>query len=333
MAFKTDTKLPANFNELVEKEAFDGLGRNEYSGQGFAELDAGARVVESDGRVLVRYIHQQKHINRSALDAMLRDRLNKIEAEGRAVSGSDEWKIKEQLEIELLPYSPASSSSCYVMFCPFEESIYLSCSSESAAEAAFAFIRRMLGSLRVSPLSFRSDISARFRDFIIHRGQVNPALPETLKVDLCGSLICTGEKGEKVSTANLYFQDDPIEQLIKDDALLVRSIEMSLRANGNASETEATFKLCLSSNGSMILKKFDYEMSSTAHVDAGVANEEFDGSLLHQYVVEMLVAGRYAARIFDALAEFSGGYMPHENDSEKSQPEEKAASQEELAAE
>lgn len=317
MAYETTLHLPPDFADLVEKEAFDTLARNAYTGAGFAELSDGQRHIKSDDRVLVRFLSQEKHINKAALDAMLQERLGKIEGEGRELSGQETWQLKEQLERELLPYSPISSLSCYVMFCPFENRIYLSCSSESTAETVLSFIRRMLGSLPVWPVTFYGDVSFKFRDYIARRGDMTPALPGVLSVDIYGALVCSGEKGKKVSTSNLCFRDKSIETLIEEDNLYVRSIDISLKSSDKKdAETEATLKLSMPSSGAIILKKFDYEMSSAIQLDASLANEEGEGDLIHQYTIEMLVVGRYTARIFDALAEFTGGYFSREKNND-----------------
>lgn len=331
MAYETKLILPANFPELIEAEAFDGLGHNVSEGHGFAELCGGHRFIQSDGRVLIRYVSQRKWVSRAAIDAILEDRKKKIESEGRELSGSDEWKIREQIEQELLPYTMASILSCYAMLCPFENRVYLSCNSESTAETVLAAIRRMLGSLQVWPLTFCGDISYHFSNYLIQRGDVSPALPAILAVDIYGALVCSGEKGKRVSTANLCFRDESVETLIKDDDLVVRSIDVSLKAGEKPdSEVEATFKLHLPASGHICLKKFNYEMSAAIQLDVSIANEEGDGDMLHQYTVEMLVVGRYVPRIYDALAAFAGGYFKRNdgNDSDdknKQEHESKAA--------
>lgn len=332
MAYETTLTLPPNFSELVENEAFDSLGRSAYSGKGFAELTEGRRLIESDGRVLVRFVAQEKHVNQAAVTSILEERKKKIEADGRELAGSDEWKMREQIEQELLPYTMASTLSCYVMFCPFEKRIYLSCNNASTAETVLGFIRLTLGSLPVSPVKFWADASEKFSNYIIKRGDVTPPLPGILKVDIYGALVCSGEKGKKVSTANLCFRDESVETLIRDDELVVRSIDVSLKASEKENaEVEATFKLILPASGDISLKKFDYEMSSSIQLDVSVANEEGDGDLLHQYTVEMLVVGRYARRIYDALASFAGGYLNEEDQpAEESQPEPEESTGDEL---
>lgn len=322
MAYETTLTLPENFSDLVEKDAFDGLGRNAYSGKGFAELSEGRRLIESDGRVLVRFVAQEKHVNQAAVTSILEERKKKIEADGRELAGSDEWKMREQIEQELLPYTMASTLSCYVMFCPFEKRIYLSCNNASTAETVLGFIRLTLGSLPVSPVAFCGRPAEQFSNYIVHRGEVSPALPGILAVDIYGALVCSGEKGKKVSTANLCFRDESVETLIRDDELVVRSIDVSLKASEKENaEVEATFKLILPASGDISLKKFDYEMSSSIELDVSIANEEGEGDLLHQYTVEMLVVGRYAKRIYDALAAFAGGYLAEDSQEE---PEENA---------
>lgn len=332
MAYETTLTLPKNFSELVEKDAFDGLGRSAYSGKGFAELSDGRRLIESDGRVLVRFVAQEKHVSRVAVDSILEDRKKQIESDGRELAGSDEWKMREQIEQELLPYTTASMLSCYVMFCPFEKRIYLSCSNASTAETVLGFIRLILGSLPVNPVYLSSKLEFCFRNHIVHRGEVSPALPGILKVDIYGALVCSGEKGKKVSTTNLCFRDESVETLIRDDELVVRSIDVSLKASEKENaEVEATFKLILPASGDISLKKFDYEMSSSIQLDVSIANEEGDGDILHQLTVEMLVVGRYARRIYDALASFAGGYINDENQpAEDRQPEPEDSTGDEL---
>lgn len=309
MAYDTALKLPENFSELLDKNAFVPLERHQIQCEGFAELNDEKRLIESDDRVLVRYVTQEKHINKTAFNAMLDERLKKIEEEGRELNPGEEWTIRSQLEKELLPYSPVTAISCYMLFCPYQERLYLSCGSENVAEMACSLMRKTLNSFPVFPVGFCHDLSERFSLQIAGR-KTTPPLPAFLKVDSYGVLHCSGEKGKKVSTAKISFFDESIENLIKDDDLFVRSIDVALKAGEKENdEVEATFKLNMPANGLIILKKFDYEMSASIELDVSLANEEDDGGLAHQLAIEMLVVGRYAGRIFDALAKFGGGYI------------------------
>lgn len=312
MAYETTLVLPENFSELVETSAFNGLSRDSFREQGFAELCNEARIIESDGRTLVRYVHQEKRINKAARDALFEERVSKIIEEGREVSEEERWQLKEQIDRELLPYSPVTSISCFVLFCPHQNRIYLSCNSETTASMVTGFIRGVLGSLPVWPVRFCSDMATTFSRYVSSQGEAVNKLPKALKVDVLGALNCSGESGKKLTTANLSLYDDAVEDLIKNDDLTVRGIEMRLCHESN-SETEADFKLFMPASGHVILKKFDYSTSADFHLDVCVANDEGDGGLLHQYTVEMLMVGRYAARIFNALAEFAGGYCSRDN--------------------
>ena len=312
MAYETTVRLPDNFAELVKESAFDGISRDAFRAHGFAELCNEERVIESDGRTLIRYVYQEKRINKSARNALLDERIKQIEEDGREVTDETRWQLTEQIERELLPYSPVSALSCFVLFCPHENRIYLSCSSESIAEQVLGFIRSTLGSLPVWPVLFCGDLSQRFSQYIASQGATKDEFPKALRVDVFGSLSCIGEDGKKLSTSNLSLHDESVENLVSSDHLIVRGLEVSLHHEANG-EVEATFKLTLPSSGHALIKKFDYSGSVDFQLDVCVANEEGDGGLLHQYTVEMLMVGRYAGRIFNALAEFAGGYHSRKN--------------------
>lgn len=313
--------LPENFKTLVEDNAFDALSRDQYSGQGFIEICPGHRVIESDGRLLVRFVEQERRINRAARDSLADERIKKIEGEGRELKGSEKWAIIEQAERELLPYSDTKTSSCYILFCPFEKMVYVSCSSQNATENVFTFIRRMLGKFPVKPLEFNLNLSLLFSQYITSGKKIEPPLPRDLTIDDYGALVCSGDDGQKISMKNICFSDESLEEVIRADHLIVNQIDVALRAD-KTGETLATFKLSITSSGDIALKKFDYEMSATFELDVSVANEEGEGDQLHQYTTEMLVVSRYMKRIIDSLAVFASGIRGKDGDSDATKIEE-----------
>lgn len=324
IAYHLETTLPSNFAELVEKQAFDSLSSTETFGRGFGMLSGiDSRLIESDGRFLVRFAAQQKRINQVTLEAMMTEKLEKLASQNLLLNPpAGDGDLAQSVKNELLRYSPISYQSIYMLICPFENRLYVSAATENAAEDALGVLRAALGSLKVRPLSFMKNLDEQFGDYFRYYQdeEYRAALPKVLSVDIYGRMASSGNDGMRASLVNICLRDETVFTLLKD--LNVRSLCLSLKHEDNEDETLATFQLNNSPKGGICLKKFDYGTAAMFELDTQMANEEGEGDMAHQLAVEMLTVGRYTPRIYDALAAFAGGYYgkKESTDEESAEP-------------
>ncbi|ECA8972949.1 hypothetical protein ETB55_21940 [Salmonella enterica subsp. enterica serovar Omuna] len=316
--FYLNSTLPGDFTELIEQHRFDGLDSNDSSGHGFTLITPERRVIESDGRYLVCYLSQQKKINPGTAAQLLQERLDKLAEQALELviplAPINEEDLEVQIRQEMLRYAPIKSERIWLLICPAEHRLYASATSRSSAERATASLRSAIGSLKTYSVDYSADVSDRFTSLIKYPDSVER--PAGLRVEYCGQVVCAGREGERLTTKNIDLDSETAADILT--GLQVRSIELgALQKTGQC----VWFQLCISTDDDFVIKKFNYAEDAGVELDTQQANEEGDGDELHQYTVEMLIVGRYAARTLDVLAEFCGGYRGEDRNGDEIEAE------------
>lgn len=310
--------LPEDFPELIAQRWFDGLGSNDSEGHGFALITADKRVIESDGRYLVCYLHQKKSINPVTAQQLLQERIDKLAEQAlelvTAFNPLDPVELEIQIRQEMLRYAPIKGERIWMLICPAEHRLYVSASSRNSAERATGALRTVMGSLKTTPVDYCGEVSDRFTNLLRYPESVT--LPKGLLVEYCGQIFCSGDEGERISAKNVAFDSESASAVL--DGMRVRSIELGVEQITGQS---TWFQFCISADDDFIIKKFNYAEDALVELDTQQANEEGDGDELHQYAVEMLIVGRYTVRVLDVLAEFCGGYRGAEENGNEDAPE------------
>lgn len=296
------TAIPDNIEELAEARAFDGLTGSAADGAGWGSIVGETRVIQADGRTLLKYREASRKANAVAVRQLVEERVLAAVEAGREVTEQLQVELTAQAESEVIRFAPIKEWSAYILVCPAENLLLVSGSSAPKCEDALSMLRYTLESLSATPWGFGGDIEANtLTNHLASQIKPNPyPLPASLTISPFGKTSAVGSDTSLKLIFDGVSTDQP-ESKILLKGMTVRQVEMSLveRPDDGQFKNLANFILHLPRGGNLHFKSYDYENDA----EAGDEDEE---DAQHTYAVEMLLVSQYTEQILKNLAEFFG---------------------------
>lgn len=293
--YHSETTLPDNIADLVEKTPHDGLRDSHRSLTGWAEISPGVRVMQVDGLTLLRYRASQRTADRSAVQRLLDERIEAITADGREVDINTSIAMSEQAEAEVIKYAPVKTQEAYVLISEKSRMIYVSGSTAKKCEDALSQLRRTLDGLDARPWghcdllthAVTCSMSVNADKKKLHQ------LPDDITISAYGKVVVTGSDSSLKATFD-GVQNDTAAVRGVIDGMFVRAVEMAhVDRSGPQIKSLADFELHMPASGNPHLKKYDYDDDSCAEDESA------------QAIAEMYLVDSYTKEILSSLAEFA----------------------------
>ena len=290
----TDTPIPANIADLLEKHRFDGLSDSDRRGQGWGYI-GDERMIHVDGKFLFRYYFSQRKANPLAVRHLAGERQQKAIDEGRELTGDLIDEIRLQAENEVIKYAPVTSVSVFILFWPAKRLLIASGSTAAKCEDALSMLRRTLDGLSAVPWGLSHTMSHAVTEYMTAKSRVYK-LPDNLVISPFGKVIFSGVLDSSLKIVLDGVQNDTEDAKNMLEGMSARSVEMSLidRPDNGQIKNQANFVLHMPLSGNVHLKNFDY--------DDDIERE--GGDML--YIAEMYLVSAYMPDILLALEDFSG---------------------------
>lgn len=299
----SDTKLPVDIADLVEKKAFDGLTGSASAGAGWSRIVGDVRVVVSDGRVLLRYRSSERTANAVAVAGLVEERIQAAIEAGREVTEQVQFEMTEQARNEVIKFAPVKDWTAFILLSPTENLLLVSGTNAKKCETALSMLRHTLDGLAAIPVGFGFGgmESGILTTHLSHpAGSPNPyPLPPELTISPFGKTVATGSDSSLKLTFDGVRNDTP-EAKSLFEGMKVRTAEMSLveRPGDGQIKNLADFVLHLPEGGNLHFKGYDYDSDESGDEEAEDAQ--------HVYAVEMLLVANYTRRILRNLSVFFG---------------------------
>lgn len=289
----TDTVIPENIEELLEKRAFDGLSETDRNGAGWGRIDDD-RLIHVDGKYLLRYYASKRKANPLAVRHLADERMQKAVDEGREITPDLIDEFRFQAENEVIKYAPVTSVSVYLLIWPAKRLLLASGSTASKCEDALRLLRKTLDGLNALPWGLSGILSTVITEIMTKKDSVYK-LPSNLSISSFGKAVFTGEDASlKIVLDGVQNDTDDAKNMLS--GMTARSVEMSFvdRPDNGQIKYLANFNLHTPPSGNAHLKGFDY--------DDDVEREEGVMSL----IAEMHLASSYTLEILTAIEDFTG---------------------------
>lgn len=292
--FVTETIFPENLELLLDENSFDRLGETDRTGRGWSQVVNDARLLSVDGKFLLRYLHDQRQPDASAVMRLTEERIAQVLEAGREVSMDQQLHMQEQASNELIKYAPVSSNVVYLLICPATKLIMASGGTAKKCEDALNYLRRTLGGLAVVPWGDRELLTNVVTDYMTAKNS-HYVIPDNLSISAFGKTQFTGSDSSlRIVLDGVQNDTDDAKNML--DGMSARSVEMSLirRPDNGQIENLANFNLIMPQSGSIHFKKYDY--------DDDVGRED----VAQEFISEMHLVSSYTQEILHALSIFMG---------------------------
>lgn len=305
--YHSDTKIPADIADLVEKKPFDGLTGSAASGSGWSRIVGDVRVIVSDGRALFKFRSSERSANPVAVAGLVEERIQAALEAGREVNDQVKYEMTEQARNEVIKFAPVREWTAFILLSPSENLLLVSGGNAKKCETALSQLRHTLDGLSAYPAGFGGSEASYLTVHLTNpAGSPNPyPLPPELTISPFGKTVATGSDTSLKITFDGVRNDTP-EAKILIEGMKVRTAEMSLveRPDDGQMKNLADFVLHLPEGGNLHFKGYDYDNDEPGDEEAEDAQ--------HVYTVEMLLVANYTRRILRGLSLFFGVAGPDE---------------------
>lgn len=241
--FSTTNKIPEDINERLNGHAFSELKDGQTKSSGFALLTEFDRFIHSDGRHLFHYCEQTRKADANTVRHILKERLDKVEEEGREITVDTREELQAVAEREATKFATIKHSGVYILFDAPAGRVWCAGSTIKKCETALKRLRRVLGSLDTEPvvLTFASRRLSRLLSKGLLRAHESLRVPEYAKV--------IAHDTDDSNSARMTFEGFPLTDESVGDVLadrVVSAVEMELiqpDANGGKPQLLAAFVL------------------------------------------------------------------------------------------
>lgn len=288
------TAMPEDLEILLEQRAFDGLGENAREGQGWSQLVSDTRLLQVDGKYLLRYLSCKRKPDAAAAKRLADERLEQAAEAGREITTDLQLQMQAQAENELIKYAPVTSNAVYLLVCPEKRLLIASGGTVNKCEDALSYLRKTLGSLSAEPWGDTLTLTTAITEIMTAK-QNFYILPENLSISAFGKTLFTGSDNSlKIVLDGVQNDSDEAKNMLA--GMYARSVEMSLvkRPDNGQIENRANFTLQMPQAGNIHFKKYDY--------DDDVERED----LAQAFIAEMHLVISYTKEILAALELFTG---------------------------
>jgi len=287
--FMVASEIPENIKACLADYAFKNLSGTLHESKGFDYLTPGNQFIVADNRWLFKYIENKRTANRHAVNMIFQEWLQKATEDGREPDKESQDAYREQATREVLKTAPISETVVFILFDANVGRAWCAGSTVSKCQAALRCLRRAIGSLKTTPLTY--DFAGRLLSRQLCKGmQQAEGFPDNLFIYPNGKLVAASED-QKVTFDGVDLRDEGVGEVLS--GMEVRALEIALVKPETKGDHEvvATCVLHVPQTGPVHIKAFDYNGAA-----AGAEGDE-----AHHYATEMLIVSGLAWEIFDTL--------------------------------
>lgn len=301
--YTTESEIPSDINDRINKFAFDELPDGRTKMSGFALLTESDRVLNANGKWLFKYVEHSRKSNSHSVNRLYNQRVQKASESGRELTKEDEAAHREQAEREVLKYAPISECVVFILFDERAGRVLCSGSTAKKCENALKKLRGVLNGLDTLPLTYEQAGKTLARHLAHHSSRSThhaTHLPEWLHIPAHGKVVATDD-GQKATFDGIDVRDDGLRDVIA--GMEVRAVEMELVRRNEAGERAmlASFVVHLPEKGNLHLKGYDFDGSRA----------EKSGDAAHDYAATMHIIANDVWRVLLGLQVFFSGVAGH----------------------
>lgn len=290
--YSTTKEIPDDINLRLEGHAFTELKDGQTKSTGFALLTESDRFIHSDNRYLFHYCEQTRKADKNAVSNILRERLQKVEEEGREVTEETRAELEAIAKREATKFAAIKHSGVFIVFDAPAGRVWCAGSTVNKCEAALKRLRRVLGSLDTEPvvLTFASRRLSR----LISHGSLRA--DESLRVPEYGKVIALDTHDS--NSARMTFEgfsllDSSVSEVLTDRVVV--AVDMDLiqpAADGGKAQELASFVLKAPETSGVCLSGLWFAGGAS-----GSASEQDHAS-------DMQIVAKTCQQIMDGLTRF-----------------------------
>lgn len=167
LIFNYEFDKSIDINALLEEEALKPCPPHARFIYGWLPVADESFAQEVAGTTLICMGKEERVLPRSVIHRELEERVSSQEAQLlRALKRTEKSQMAEEIEFELLPKAFCLQKRMYAMLDSVSNHLIINAASQTQAAQLTSFLRKSIPGLRIEPLQYGDNLSARFSEWI-----------------------------------------------------------------------------------------------------------------------------------------------------------------------